>query len=55
MELSRDDREFIAIEEEMQSTIREHKDNGQAGGHFNKYNVIKVNIRDFVDVLINYR
>ncbi|KAB7507404.1 Tankyrase-1 [Armadillidium nasatum] len=42
IELSRDDREFIAIEEEMQATIREHKDNGQAGGHFSKYNVLKV-------------
>ena len=26
----------------MQSTIREHRDHGQAGGIFNAYNIIKV-------------
>ena len=26
----------------MQSTIREHRDNGQAGGIFSRYNIIKI-------------
>ncbi|KAF2345867.1 Sterile alpha motif domain, partial [Trinorchestia longiramus] len=38
VELSADDREFVAVEEEMQNTIREHRDNGHAGGIFSKYN-----------------
>ncbi|XP_076060253.1 tankyrase isoform X2 [Oratosquilla oratoria] len=42
IELSREDREFIAVEEEMQATIREHRDNGHAGGIFAKYNVVKI-------------
>lgn len=42
IELCRDDREFLAVEEEMQSTIRNHRDNGHAGGNFSRYNVIKV-------------
>ena len=39
-ELSTDDAEFKQLEEQMQSTIREHKDN--CGGVFNKYSVVKV-------------
>lgn len=42
LDLCREDREFIAVEEEMQATIREHRDNGHAGGIFAKYNVVKV-------------
>ena len=39
-ELATDDPEFRQLEEQMQSTIREHKDN--CGGVFNKYLVVKV-------------
>ncbi|XP_050690454.1 poly [ADP-ribose] polymerase tankyrase-2-like isoform X1 [Eriocheir sinensis] len=42
LDLCREDREFIAVEEEMQATIREHRDNGHAGGIFAKYNVVKI-------------
>lgn len=42
LDLCREDREFIAVEEEMQATIREHRDNGHAGGVFAKYNVVKI-------------
>jgi len=42
IELGREDREFLAVEEEMQATIRNHKDNGHAGGIFSRYNIIKV-------------
>ncbi|KAG7164267.1 poly [ADP-ribose] polymerase tankyrase-1-like 2 [Homarus americanus] len=41
LDLCREDREFIAVEEEMQATIREHRDNGHAGGVFSKYNIIQ--------------
>ena len=37
-----EDREFVAVEEEMQKTIREHRDNGHAGGVFCKFNVVTV-------------
>ena len=37
-----DDPEFTAVEEEMQSTIREHRDQGHAGGIFVKYRVSKI-------------
>jgi tankyrase len=40
--LSIEHREFLAVEDEMQSTIVNHKDSGLAGGLFNRYNVIKV-------------
>lgn len=42
MDLLPDDKEFLAVEEEMQATIREHRDNGQAGGYFTRYNIIRV-------------
>ena len=42
IELSPEDQEFLTVEEEMQNTIREHKDNGHAGGVFARYNVLKV-------------
>lgn len=37
-----DDKEFIAVEEEMQNSIREHRDNGHAGGIFSRYNIVRV-------------
>jgi len=36
--------ELVAVEEEMQATIREHRDNGQAGGYFTRYNIIRVSL-----------
>lgn len=44
VDLLPDDKEFLAVEEEMQATIREHRDNGQSGGFFNRYNIIRVKI-----------
>ena len=40
--LCRDDPEFSAVEEEMQSTIREHRDQGHAGGLFSRYKIVKI-------------
>ena len=37
VDIGADDPEFTAVEEEMQSTIREHRDQGHAGGVFSKY------------------
>lgn len=45
VDLLPDDKEFLAVEEEMQATIREHRDNGQSGGFFNRYNIIRVSER----------
>lgn len=42
IDLSTDDKEFITVEEEMQNSIREHRDNGHAGGVFNRYNIVRV-------------
>jgi len=42
VEMSSDDKEYQSIVEEMQSTIREHRDGGNAGGVFNSYKIIKV-------------
>ncbi|XP_070541191.1 poly [ADP-ribose] polymerase tankyrase-2-like [Ptychodera flava] len=42
VDLTHDDKEFQQVSEEMQNTVREHKDNGHAGGVFNRYNIIKV-------------
>uniref|UniRef100_A0AAY4D309 Poly [ADP-ribose] polymerase n=1 Tax=Denticeps clupeoides TaxID=299321 RepID=A0AAY4D309_9TELE len=42
IDLSTDDKEFQSVEEEMQSTVREHRDGGNAGGVFSRYNVIKI-------------
>uniref|UniRef100_A0A8C5EEB9 Poly [ADP-ribose] polymerase n=1 Tax=Gouania willdenowi TaxID=441366 RepID=A0A8C5EEB9_GOUWI len=42
IDLSPDDKEFQSVEEEMQSTIREHRDGGNAGGVFSRYNIIKI-------------
>ena len=40
IELSPDDMEYITVEDQMQGSIREHKDN--CGGVFNQFNIIKV-------------
>lgn len=45
VDLLPDDKEFLAVEEEMQATIREHRDNGQSGGYFNRYNIMRVIIQ----------
>ena len=37
-----EDGEWSAVEEEMQSTVREHRDQGHAGGIFSSYNIIKI-------------
>uniref|UniRef100_A0A4W3J876 Poly [ADP-ribose] polymerase n=1 Tax=Callorhinchus milii TaxID=7868 RepID=A0A4W3J876_CALMI len=42
IDLSLDDKEYQSVEEELQSTIREHRDGGTAGGVFNRYNIIKI-------------
>lgn len=42
VDLVPDDKEYLAVEEEMQSTIREHRDNGHSGGIFIRYNIIQV-------------
>ena len=40
LDLVHDDPEYIQVDDQMQSTLREHKDN--AGGVFNRYNIIKI-------------
>ncbi|XP_014034742.2 poly [ADP-ribose] polymerase tankyrase-2 isoform X1 [Salmo salar] len=42
IDLVSDDKEFQLVEEELQSTIREHRDGGLAGGVFNRYNIVKI-------------
>uniref|UniRef100_A0A6Q2XWC7 Poly [ADP-ribose] polymerase n=1 Tax=Esox lucius TaxID=8010 RepID=A0A6Q2XWC7_ESOLU len=42
IDLAPDDKECQSVEEEMQSTIREHRDGGNAGGVFSRYNIIKI-------------
>uniref|UniRef100_A0A8C9S0K3 Poly [ADP-ribose] polymerase n=1 Tax=Scleropages formosus TaxID=113540 RepID=A0A8C9S0K3_SCLFO len=42
IDLAPDDKEFQSVEEELQSTIREHRDGGNAGGVFSRYNVLKI-------------
>ncbi|XP_058043864.1 poly [ADP-ribose] polymerase tankyrase-2 isoform X5 [Ahaetulla prasina] len=42
IDLSPDDKEFQSVEDEMQSTVREHRDGGHAGGIFNRYNILKI-------------
>uniref|UniRef100_A0A4W5QW19 Poly [ADP-ribose] polymerase n=1 Tax=Hucho hucho TaxID=62062 RepID=A0A4W5QW19_9TELE len=42
IDLASDDKEFQLVEEELQSTIREHRDGGLAGGVFNRYNIVKI-------------
>jgi tankyrase len=42
VDLLTDDKEFLAVEEEMQATIREHRDNANSGGFFTRYNIVRV-------------
>ncbi|XP_043916872.1 poly [ADP-ribose] polymerase tankyrase-1 [Protopterus annectens] len=42
IDLTPDDKEYQSVEDEMQNTIREHRDGGNAGGVFNRYNVIRI-------------
>ncbi|XP_059386139.1 poly [ADP-ribose] polymerase tankyrase-2-like [Carassius carassius] len=42
IDLSPDVKEFQSVEEEMQCTIREHRDGGHAGGVFNRYSIMKI-------------
>lgn len=42
VDLLSDDKEYITVEEEMQNSIREHRDNGHAGGIFSRYNIVRV-------------
>jgi tankyrase len=42
IDLLPEDKEFITVEQELQSTIREHRDNGQSGGIFNRYNIVRI-------------
>uniref|UniRef100_A0A669B5D7 Poly [ADP-ribose] polymerase n=1 Tax=Oreochromis niloticus TaxID=8128 RepID=A0A669B5D7_ORENI len=42
IDLAPEDKEYQSVEEEMQSTIREHRDGGNAGGVFSRYNIIKI-------------
>jgi tankyrase len=41
-ELGRDDPEFVAVEAEMQISVRSHRDLGHAGGLFSHYNIIRI-------------
>lgn len=42
VDLLADDKEFLAVEEEMQNTVREHRDNGHSGGIFTRYNIVRI-------------
>ncbi|XP_017886507.1 tankyrase isoform X4 [Ceratina calcarata] len=42
VDLLAEDKEFLAVEEEMQSTIRQHRDNGHSGGIFSRYNIVRI-------------
>ncbi|KAK6638711.1 hypothetical protein RUM43_006978 [Polyplax serrata] len=42
VDLLTDDKEYLAVEEEMQRTVREHRDSGQSGGIFSRYNIIRI-------------
>jgi len=40
IDLCPDDPEYVSVEDQMQSSIREHKDN--CGGMFTRYGIVKV-------------
>lgn len=44
VDLLPDDKEYLAVEEEMQGTVREHRDNGTSGGIFTRYNIVRVSL-----------
>lgn len=41
-DLTTNDREFKVVEDELQGSVREHKDGGASGGVFTRYDVIKI-------------
>ena len=45
VDLTPDDKEYVSIVDEMQGTIREHRDGGAAGGIFKTYNILKVKLQ----------
>ncbi|XP_045483729.1 poly [ADP-ribose] polymerase tankyrase [Harmonia axyridis] len=42
VDLSSDEAEYITVENEMQNSIGQHRDNGQAGGVFSKYRIVRI-------------
>lgn len=42
LDLSPHDKEYLAVEEELQATVRQHRDNGYAGGVFVRYKILKI-------------
>uniref|UniRef100_A0A336MN10 Poly [ADP-ribose] polymerase n=1 Tax=Culicoides sonorensis TaxID=179676 RepID=A0A336MN10_CULSO len=42
VDLLPEDKEFVAVEEEMQATIREHRDTGHSGGLYSRYNIVRI-------------
>ena len=42
IQLAPEDREYRAVEDEMQLTIRQHKDGGSSGGAFSRYRIIRI-------------
>ncbi|CAN7999995.1 unnamed protein product [Ixodes pacificus] len=42
LDLSPHDKEYLAVEEELQATVRQHRDNGYAGGVFMRYKILKI-------------
>jgi len=40
IDLCPDDPEYVTVEDQLQSSVREHKDN--CGGIFSRYNIVKV-------------
>ena len=42
IQLTSTDKEYRAVEDEMQSSIRQHKDGGTSGGFFSQYKIIKI-------------
>jgi len=42
VDLLPDDKEYLAVAEEMQGTVREHRDNGTSGGIFTRYNIVRI-------------
>jgi tankyrase len=43
IDLLPNDKEYLMVEDEMQSTIRQHqRDNGNMGGVFNRYNIVRI-------------
>lgn len=52
IDLLPEDKEFITVEQELQSTIREHRDNGQSGGTYDRYNIVRVSKLAFIFIIL---